>query len=116
MVECGLLPVSCLIITSLHRTEHNARIAIKVVLHVVDEVAYDVIAMYKSKSAEEIVSELFSKYSHRDDVSEEELYSALEEPERHRDIIVRVGGFSEYFVNLDRELQRNVIERTVNGV
>ena len=48
-------------------------------VHVVDEVAYDVIAMYKSKSAEEIVSELLSKYSHRDDVSEEELYLCIED-------------------------------------
>ncbi len=49
-------------------------------------------------------------------VSEEELRDAMEAPECHRDIIVRVGGFSEYFVNLDKELQKNVIERTANGI
>ena len=32
-------------------------------VHVVDEVAYDIIAMYKEKEAEEIISELLLKYS-----------------------------------------------------
>lgn len=45
-------------------------------------------------------------------VSREELLEAQKEPEAHRDLIVRVGGFSEYFVNLSRELQENVIART----
>lgn len=49
-------------------------------------------------------------------VSEEDLRDAVNNPDCHRDIIVRVGGFSEYFVNLDGELQKNVIERTVNGI
>ncbi len=45
-------------------------------------------------------------------VSKEELLDALEHPEKHRDLIVRVGGFSAYFVDLSRELQENIIERT----
>ena len=39
-------------------------------VHIVDEVAYDVIAMYKDRPADEIVSELLNKYSHRDDVNQ----------------------------------------------
>lgn len=31
---------------------------------------------------------------------------------RHRDLIVRVGGYSDYFVDLDRGLQENIIART----
>lgn len=46
-------------------------------------------------------------------VSAEELLDAQEHPERHRDLIVRVGGYSDYFVNLHRDLQDNVIARTV---
>lgn len=42
-------------------------------VHVVDEVAYDVIEMYQDKTADEIVSELLEKYSDREDVTEEEL-------------------------------------------
>ncbi len=45
-------------------------------------------------------------------VSREELLAARENPDAHRNLIVRVGGFSEYFVNLPPELQENVIART----
>ena len=48
-------------------------------VHVVDEVAYDVIAMFKEKNSDEIVTELLNKYSHRDDVNEEELRLCLED-------------------------------------
>lgn len=44
-------------------------------------------------------------------VNREELIDALEHPENHRDLIVRVGGFSAYFADLDRDLQENIIER-----
>ena len=46
-------------------------------IHSVDEVAYDIIAMYKEKSPEEIVRELLVKYAHRSDVTEEELYACI---------------------------------------
>lgn len=45
-------------------------------------------------------------------VSPEDLLDAKEHPENHRNLIVRVGGYSEYFVNLDAALQENVLERT----
>ena len=41
-------------------------------VHVVDEVAYDVIEMYPKKQKEEIVTELLVKYADREDVTEEE--------------------------------------------
>ena len=47
-------------------------------------------------------------------VSADELLDAQIRPERHRDLIVRVGGYSDYFVWLDRDLQDNVIARTMN--
>ena len=46
-------------------------------------------------------------------VSPEDLLDAKEHPENHRNLIVRVGGYSDYFVNLNDELQSNVIERTL---
>ena len=46
-------------------------------------------------------------------VSAEELQDAKIHPENHRDLIVRVGGYSDYFVDLSPELQDNVIARTV---
>ncbi len=45
-------------------------------------------------------------------VSPEDLLDAKVHPEDHRNLIVRVGGYSDYFVNLDEGLQDNVIERT----
>jgi formate C-acetyltransferase len=45
----------------------------------------------------------------------ETLEKARREPEKHRDIIVRVGGYCEYFVNLDASLQDEIIARTLHG-
>ncbi len=45
-------------------------------------------------------------------VSPEELLDAKKHPENHRDLIVRVGGYSDYFVNLDGDLQDNIVERS----
>ena len=50
-------------------------------VHVVDEVAYDVIEMYPIKSSDEIVSELLEKYRDREDVTEEELRFCIEDVE-----------------------------------
>ena len=48
-------------------------------------------------------------------VSAQDLLDAREHPENHRDLIVRVGGYSDYFTNLDADLQDNVIRRTMAG-
>ena len=45
-------------------------------------------------------------------VSQEELLDAQKNPDAHRDLIVRVGGYSDYFVNLEKGLQDNVIKRS----
>ena len=46
--------------------------------------------------------------------SAEELQDALEHPDKHRDLIVRVGGYSDYFVNLSPALRKAVVERNVH--
>ncbi len=50
-------------------------------VHVVDEVAYDVIELYPKQSADEIISELLVKYNDREDVTEEELRLCIEDVE-----------------------------------
>jgi len=40
------------------------------------------------------------------------LRDAFKHPERHEDLIIRIGGFSEYWNRLSRELQLTVLERT----
>ena len=48
-------------------------------------------------------------------VDQETLRDAIEHPERHADLIVRVGGYSEYFNRLSRSLQTTLLERTEHG-
>ena len=48
-------------------------------VHVVDEVAYDIIALYKQHPADEIVAQMLAKYAHRPDVTEEDLRQCLED-------------------------------------
>ena len=48
-------------------------------IHVVDEVAYDIIALIRDKSADEIVTEMMAKYGHREDVTEEEVRLCIED-------------------------------------
>jgi formate C-acetyltransferase len=37
---------------------------------------------------------------------------AQEQPELHRDLIVRVAGYSDYFVDIGKALQDEIIART----
>ncbi len=46
-------------------------------VHSVDEVAYDVIAMYKEKTADEIVASILEKYGEREDVTREDVLDCL---------------------------------------
>jgi len=43
------------------------------------------------------------------------LRDALEHPERHADLIIRVGGYCAHFVDLARDLQESILERTEHG-
>ncbi|MFB0565353.1 MAG: trans-4-hydroxy-L-proline dehydratase [Candidatus Aminicenantaceae bacterium] len=45
-------------------------------------------------------------------VSAEMLRKAQKHPEKYRDLIVRVAGYSDYFVDLSSELQNEIIART----
>jgi len=45
-------------------------------------------------------------------VSADTLRKAQQEPENYRDLIVRVAGYSDYFVNLGLDLQEEIIHRT----
>ncbi|NHJ06308.1 MAG: glycyl radical protein, partial [Candidatus Heimdallarchaeota archaeon] len=45
-------------------------------------------------------------------VSVETLKEAQKNPEKYRDLIVRVAGYSDYFINLGTKLQNEIIRRT----
>ena len=48
-------------------------------VHCVDEVAYDIIAMYKNAEKEEIVSAMLEKYGEREDVTREDVLACIDD-------------------------------------
>jgi len=49
-------------------------------------------------------------------VSSETLRAAQRNPDEYRDIVVRVAGFSAFFVDLQEDIQEEVISRTEHGM
>ena len=45
-------------------------------------------------------------------VNRETLKQAQKHPEQYRNLVVRVAGYSAYFVGLDSHVQQDIIERT----
>lgn len=45
-------------------------------------------------------------------VDKNTLLKAQKEPEKYQDLVVRIAGYSDYFVNLSKEMQAEVIMRT----
>ena len=48
-------------------------------------------------------------------VGADTLREAQSAPDSHRHLIVRVAGYSDYFCDLSRELQDEIIARTAHG-
>ena len=48
--------------------------------------------------------------------SREELLDAQKRPEAHKNLLVRVGGYSAYFIDLPPELQAEIVQRTMHEV
>lgn len=46
-------------------------------------------------------------------VDDETLRAAQNDPQSHRNILVRVAGYSAYFVDLEKDIQDNIIARTL---
>jgi pyruvate-formate lyase len=46
-------------------------------------------------------------------IGREDLENAMENPEKYQHLVVRVGGFAERFVDLPRETQQEILERTL---
>ena len=49
-------------------------------------------------------------------VDKQTLLEAVERPELYGDLVVRVGGYSDFFVRLSSSMQAEVIERTEHAV
>lgn len=48
-------------------------------------------------------------------VNKQDLLDAQEHPEKHRNLTIRVAGYTAYFTELARELQNEIIERSAHG-
>lgn len=47
-------------------------------------------------------------------INQETLIKAQKEPDKYRSLIVRIAGYSAYFVDLSKDLQNDLIARTEN--
>ena len=47
-------------------------------------------------------------------IDRQTLIEAQKNPEEYKELIVRVAGYSAYFVELSREVQDDILSRTVN--
>jgi len=44
------------------------------------------------------------------------LLEAMDHPERHRNLLIRVAGYSDYFTLLSRDIQREILSRAEHGI
>ena len=79
-------------------------------VHVVDEVAYDVIEMYPNKTVDEITAELLLKYEGREDVTEEELRLC------HEDVTYLVNSKKLYTEDTFADMAGTFKERSGNVI
>jgi pyruvate-formate lyase len=49
-------------------------------------------------------------------VGQQTLLDAKEHPEQHKDLLVRVAGYSAYFIELSPDVQNEIIKRTEHGL
>ena len=81
-----------------------------------DKLTEDYSALFKENAAlkgklKKTVDEV-NKYRESEGTICSTLLAAQKNPEEYRDLIVRVAGYSDYFRNLDKPLQDEIIERT----
>lgn len=49
-------------------------------------------------------------------IDTETLIEAQKHPERYRDLLVRIGGYSDFFVTIPKNLQDEIISRSANAI
>ena len=67
------------------------------------------------KKVADLIRTYFNLHGHHiqfNVVSKETLLSAQRNPEEYQNLIVRVAGYSDYFLNLGDDLQNEIIKRT----
>ena len=49
-------------------------------------------------------------------ISNDKLQDAQKHPDKYKDLLIRVAGYSALFVDLDPQIQNDIIERTEHGL
>ena len=49
-------------------------------------------------------------------VSADTMRAAQKDPETYRDLVVRIAGYSAYFIELGEDMQNDLIRRTENSI
>jgi len=49
-------------------------------------------------------------------IDKDTIEKAMKYPEEYRDLVVRVGGYSDYFTRLSKEMQSEVLLRTAHEI
>ena len=49
-------------------------------------------------------------------IDKETLKKAVDHPEEYSDLVVRIGGYSDYFVKLQPQMQQEIILRTEHEI
>ena len=84
-----------------------------------EAVAYsDVIAHFENEEVKAFVKEFMKAGNFEAQfnvVDQDTLLDAIEHPERHRTLLVRVAGYSDYFVDLSPIIQREILSRLEHG-
>jgi formate C-acetyltransferase len=44
------------------------------------------------------------------------LIDAMQRPDEHRNLLIRVAGYSDYFVLLSRDIQEEILSRAEHGI
>ncbi|MGM0379731.1 MAG: trans-4-hydroxy-L-proline dehydratase [Bacillota bacterium] len=77
----------------------------------------------KGDKGSENISSIIRSYFNRDGhhiqfnvIKKEKLIKAQNNPEKYKNLIVRVAGYSDYFNNLDKNLQNEIINRTEQNI
>jgi len=91
----------------------------------VDDVELDVVAPQALRTDRDLhklaalIRGYFSQGGHHvqfNIVDREILLEAMDHPERHRNLLIRVAGYSDYFTLLSRDIQLEILSRAEHGL
>ena len=77
------------------------------------DVCNDLIRLILHRMEDLRTKESCVSFCYHDKVDDETLIAAQKELQKYRNTLVRVAGYSAYFVDLEKDIQDNIIARTL---